>query len=528
MWEVLAGSPHRRPTSFDPVGQSVPRKACPHHHQNACSRLQETWCLDAAINTAGVLLDVPLAEAAARLADCALEELDARMRAITNGVVDTASKVEKLKQWVEAEGAKLPRRPSKKKDNKTGETREVWGPKLQESDIERLLLGNLSPPVREALEIRLQAAQTAATKFIRMLETRSSDNRLRNLFRYHGAMTGRWTGALSQVQNLKRRDVLNKDSDIEAAIQAVLTRDYELVKARYGDVLGVLGDLVRSAIIAAPGHRFIVGDFSQIEARVVCWLAGEDWKLAAFGAYDRGEGEDIYVLAVSKTLRLDDPEAALKLRPLGKVIELASAFQMGADKFFSLIRSANIPGTTHLTLYDVKGIVNKWRDEHRAIVRFWAALNSAAMSAVRHPETIIPCGRVRFQMRDGILCMRLPSGREIAYPAPTIKPGRFGWDAVHFTEIEAGRRRNRNMYGGSWCENATQGVARDCLVEALKRVIAAGFAVVLHAHDELVVEAPFGFGSEEELERLMTERPAWAPDLPIAVKTWEGTRFKKG
>jgi DNA polymerase family A len=479
---------------------------------------QDTWVLDAEINDHGVRPDAPLATAASRLAGLALADLNERMRHETDGAVDTATKTEKLKAWLVSQGVKLPHKLSK------GELR----PSLDADDIKNLLAGDLPHPgVRAALEIRLQAAQSAASKIDRMLKTRCADGRVRGLFRFHGATTGRWSGAGFQPQNLKRPEILKTDGAITEAITMVLAGDYAALRERYGDVLGVIGDLCRSMIIPAPGHRFIIGDFRAIEARVLAYLAGDADKLEAFRQFDLGLGPDIYCVTAEQVLGLSGLHDKSPERQLGKVFELGLGYQMGADRLLATIRKANIPNTAGITIEDAARWVRTWRTRNPPIVAYWAQLDATALAAVRNPGTPFPCRGVCFQMCDSVLSLRLPSSRELSYPAPSLEPGRFGKQQLMFTDMEAGRRKGRHMYGGAWAENVTQAVARDLLVEGMKRLRVAGHKLVMHAHDEVCAEMPIGHGSAGEFERLLVEAPAWAQELPIAAKVFECNRFKK-
>jgi DNA polymerase len=381
--------------------------------------------------------------------------------------------------------------------------------------------------VRSALEIRLQAAQSAASKIERMLKTRCADGRVRNLYKIYGAVTGRWSGEGFQPQNLKRPELLKTDEAIDKAIAMVLAGDYAAIKERYGDVMGVIGDLCRSMLIPAPGHRFIIGDFSAVEARVLAFLAGDAGKLEAFRQFDLGLGRDIYCVTAEQVLGLTDVQDKSPERALGKVFELGLGYSMGADRLLVTIRKTNIPNTESITREDCAGWVQKWRAQNPVIVGYWAALDAAAMTAVRNPGLVVPCRTVSFVMREDVLFARLPSGRELSYPAPSIEPGRFGANQVAFLEMEAGRQRGKQMHGGKWAENVTSAAARDLLVEAMKRLRAAGYVLVLHTHDEIVAEMPAGAGSVEEFKRLLVEVLRWADGLPIAAKVFEHNRFKK-
>jgi DNA polymerase len=337
---------------------------------------QDTWVLDAEINDNGILIDERLARAASPLSVQAHTDLDERMRLATGGAVDRASKNEKLKAWLTAQGVKLPQKQRKGKTEPTSS--------LDADDIEMLLAGqNLTPNTRAPLEIRLQAAQSATTKIDRMLTSRCADGRVRGLFRFHGATTGRWSGAGFQPQNLKRPELLKTDEAIAEAIAMVLAGDYTAIKARYGDVLRAIGDLSRSMIIPAPGYRFLIGDFSGIEARDLAFLAGDADKLERFRQFDLGHGRDPYCIAAEEILGLAEVTAESPERALGKVFELGLGFGMGDKRLLATIRKANIPGTGQTTLEDATRWVQTWRARNPRIVEYWAQL--ARMRRSRDP-----------------------------------------------------------------------------------------------------------------------------------------------
>jgi DNA polymerase bacteriophage-type len=484
---------------------------------------QEVAVIDAEINDVGVLIDAPLAQAASGLAVRALADLNASIARKTKGAVATASQAAKLKEWLKSQGVKLPRKLH------SGQAGLQWQDSLDGDDIEKLLADELpSPDVRDVLEIRLQAAQSAASKIDRMLLTRCADGRVRNVYRMNGARTGRWSGEGFQPQNLKRPEILKSDEAVAEAIKMVLANDYAFIKRRHGDVLRAIGDLGRSMLVPAPEHRFIVGDFSAIEARVLTWLADDSEKLNRFQASDDGRGRELYCETAEQVLGLNyEVTGKSPERALGKVFELGLGYQMGGGRLLVTIRKGNVPGTEGIGAKETTHWVEKWRRQNPKIVAFWAALDATARAAVRNPEMIIPCGPVQLQMCDGVLCLRLPSGRELKYPSPTLKPGRFGQQQVTFLNMEAGARRGEQMYGGKWAENVTSAVARDLLVEAMKRLRAAGYRLVTHTHDEIVAEMPTGTGSAEEFKQLLVEVPAWAAGLPIAAKVFEANRFKK-
>ena len=268
--------------------------------------------------------------------------------------------------------------------------------------------------MRDVLEIRLQAAQSAASNIDRMLLTRCADGRVRNMYRMNGARTGRWSGEGFQPRNLKRPTLLKDDEAIAEAIKMVLADDYAGIKQHNSDVLGVIGDLCRSMLVPARGHRFIVGDFSAIEARVLTWLAGDSDKLARFQAADEGSGREIYCETAEQVLSLNyEVTGKSPERALGKIFELGLGYQMGGGRLLMTIRKGNVPGTEGTGVKETTHWVEKWRRQNPKIVAFWAALDATARTAVRNPEMAIACGPVQFQMRDGVLCLRLPSGREL-------------------------------------------------------------------------------------------------------------------
>jgi DNA polymerase len=298
---------------------------------------------------------------------------------------------------------------------------------------------------------------------------------------------------------LKRPELLKTDEDIADAIRMVKAENYAVIKQRYGDVLGVVGDLCRSMIVPAPGRRFIIGDFSAIEARVLAFLAGDADKLERFKQFDLGLGRDLYCLTAEQVLGIANVPVKSLERQLGKVFELALGFGMGDEKLLETIRKYRIPGTEGITLADATRWVQAWRAANPLVVKYWAGLNAAAKGAVRRPGTTFECRSVSFEMKDGVLLMHMPSGRDLSYPAPVLK-GPIGKSELTFDDMESGRRRGRRMYGGAWAENVTQAVTRDLLVEGMKRLRGAGYELVMHTHDEAVAEMVQGQGSAEEFK----------------------------
>lgn len=376
--------------------------------------------------------------------------------------------------------------------------------KLDKKAIERQLEKELPPQVQRALELRLGGAQAAVKKIDALLARAGSDDRVRGAFRYHGAATGRWAGEGFQPQNLKRPAV----EDLDAAIAAVATGDYEQVKKLYPRPLGA--------------------DFSSIESRVLAWIAGEEWKLDSYRCYDatRDPRDEPYCITACRifgkppgTYTKDSPE-----RNVGKTCDLAFGYQGGLNAWRKF-------EPDRFTDDEVRRFKTEWRRAHSKIKRFWYDVDRAAWTAVRERGRVVPCGRVAFKCVGAFLHLKLPSGRKLAYPAPHIEIEDERNQVVVFADNAAGQfkdcRHGNGAYGGLWTENVVSGIARDLLADAMLRIEAAGYPIILHVHDEVSAEVPESFGSTEEFTRLMTRKPAWALELPIAASAWTGSRYCK-
>jgi DNA polymerase len=466
---------------------------------------QMLWVLSSQINDRGFHVDRAFARAAHQIAQDAAPEIDSELAEITGGAVTGINQIARLQTWLTDHGCRA----------KT----------LDRKAIEKLLSnGELASSVRRVLELRLGGAQAAVKKIDALLARAGDDDRVRGAFRYHGAATGRWAGEGFQPQNLKRPVVDNLD----AAIVAVATGDYAEVKTLYPRPLSVIGDCSRSMITAAPGHVLIGADFSSIESRVLAWVAGEDWKLDSYRRFDatRDPRDEPYCETACKifgkppgTFDKSSPE-----RGIGKTCDLAFGYAggLGAWRKFQ---------PDKFTDAEVETFKTEWRAAHPNIKRFWRDIDRAAVLAVRERGQIVRCDRVDLKYTGAFLQLRLPSGRKLSYPQPRIIEDDRHEHRVVFTDNAAGQfadcRHGQGAYGGLWTENIVSGIARDLLAEAMLRVEAAGYPIVLHVHDEIVCEVLTGFGSTEEFTRLMTRKPAWALDLPISASAWSGPRYCK-
>ena len=397
---------------------------------------------------------------------------------------------------------------------------------LNKKTIEKRLLDDELPPVvRRVLELRLGGAQAAVKKIDALLARAGTDDRIRGAFRFHGAATGRWAGEGYQPQNLKRISL--KKDELAAAVAAVATGDYEHMRAHYERPLAIVGECSRPTICAASGHTLIGGDFGSIESRVLAWSAEEEWKLASYRRFDETHDprDEPYCITACKIFGVPDGSFTKESpeRGVGKTCDLAFGYMgaLGAWRKFS----------DRFTDEEVEQFKVEWRAAHPKIVELWHALDHAAWTAVRDRGRVVQCARVAFKCTGAFLQLKLPSDRKISYPNPRIKIVSPREQVVVFSDNAAGQfvdcRHGHGAYGGTWTENVVSGISRDLLVEAMRRIEAAGYPIVMHCHDELVVEVPDGAANTEEFARLMTLTPSWAAGLPIAAGVWSGPQYCK-
>jgi DNA polymerase len=463
----------------------------------------EIWQLDLKVNARGFYVDRELAEAARIVAEAAAPELNRELADITNGVVTKIGQIAKLKVWLAEQGC----------------TTDA----LDKAALATLLAQDSLPaPARRALELRRDGAQAASKKISSLLARCSEDGRIRGAFRYHGASTGRWAGNGLQPQNLKRPAT----EDIDAAIAAVATGDYAHVRKLYPQPLAVIGDLGRSLICAAPGHRLIGADLSSIESRVLAWISNEQWKIDSYRRFDATHDprDEPYCITACKIFRVPDGTytAESPERRAGKTCDLAFGYQGGLNAWRKF-------EPDRFTDTEVEQFKLDWRTTHPQIKRFWYAIDRATWEAVRNREHVIRCGCLLLKCSGAYLFIKLPSGRKLAYPYPRIEIEDLQNQVVVFKDASAGQWRDcrggNGAYGGLWTENVVSAISRDLLAAAMLRLEHAGYRIVLHVHDEAVAEVAENFGSPEEFTRLMIASPSWALGLPIAAKAWVGQRF---
>lgn len=370
--------------------------------------------------------------------------------------------------------------------------------------------------VLEMLKLRLLMAKTSVKKYEAIKRSVCSDGRVHGLLQFYGAnRTGRWAGRLVQVQNLPQ----NHLEDLSLARDLVKAGDYETLDLLFDSVPGVLSELIRTAFIPKPGCRFIVADFSAIEARVLAWLSGENWRLETFK-----EGGDIYCASASKMFGVPVVKHGENghLRQKGKISELALGYggSTGALTAMGAI-DMGIPEE------ELPELVSQWRAANPHITKFWWDVDAASMKAVKE-KTTVTCGNMTFSYRAGMLFITLPSGRRLSYVKPRLETNRFGRAAITYEGVGESKKWMRiETYGAKLTENIVQATARDLLAQAMLRLRAAGYKIVMHVHDEAVCEVPEGESSVEEVCRIMSEVPSWAAGLPLNADGYECAFYKK-
>ena len=457
------------------------------------------WRMDIRMNALGVRVDNQLIDGALYINDISLGELAEEAHRIT-GLANPNS-TQQLLAWLQEQGCPI--------DN------------LQKLTIEETLQKELDPAVRRVLELRQLMGKTSIKKYQAMAVTRCEDERIRGISQFYGAnRTGRYAGRLVQMQNLPRNHI----GTLDEARQMVRANDYDGLRMIYGNVPDTLSQLIRTAFIASEGRHLVVADFSAIEARVIAWLAGEEWVLDVFR-----EGKDLYCETASAMFGVpvgkNGPNAELRQR--GKVATLALGYQGGPKALEAMgALRMGIPEE------DLPEIVTKWRDSHPKTVDLWNGIEKAALECVQNGRTVH--GIVTFRMEQDLvygqsfMTVELPTARKLFYPKPFIKDNQFGKPAIHYygTNQVTGKWEALSTYGGKLVENIVQAVARDCLCEVLKRIDAKGWDVVFHVHDEVIVDAPLEVHTED-LCALMAEPIEWAPGLPLKGAGFEADYYMK-
>ena len=452
--------------------------------------LWKEFYLDQEINDRGILVDMQLADKAISLDAEAKEELTVEMKRLTG--VENPNSVYQLLDWLETQGYK--------------------SDSLGKAQVQELIK-TAKEPVKSVLQMRLQLSKSSVKKYTAMKNTACSDNRARGMFSFYGASrTGRWAGRNVQLQNLPQ----NHLPDLSEARELVKYGSFEDIQMLYDDVPDTLSQLIRTAFIPRQGMKFIVADFSAIEARVIAWLAGEEWRMKAFA-----NGEDIYCASASKMFGVPVVKHGKNghLRQKGKISELACGFggSVGAMKAM---------GADSLGLSDteLKQIVTDWREASPHITEFWWAVDRAVKKAVKE-KTATKTHGLLFSYEAGFLFIRLPSGRRLAYAKPYIGKNKFGGESVTYMGINAQKKWDRlESYGPKFVENCVQGIARDLLMYSMQTL--SQYFIVGHIHDEMIIECPKDTKLDEICQQ-MARTPDWAKGLLLRADGYECSFYKK-
>ena len=451
----------------------------------------ENYWIDQNINDRGILIDEVLVDSAIKF-DEILRDKNMDIAIGLTGLENPNSPLQ-LKEWLNKKGLEID--------------------SLAKKDVESALK-NAEGDIKEVLELRQELSKSSVRKYDAMKNVKGKDNRARGLIQFYGAnRTGRYSGRLIQVQNLRRNNL----KDLELARSLVKNRDYETMEILYESPSDILSQLIRTAFIPKEGTRFIISDFSAIEARVLAWLAGEQWVLDAFE-----NGEDIYCRTASRMFGVPIEKHGINghLRQKGKIATLACGYQgaLGALKAMGGIEMG-------LSEDELQSIVDSWREANPNIVSLWWDIDSVVKRVVK-TRTKEEYKNLVISYEKGILFIELPSKRSLAYPKAKIGTNRFGGESIVYEGIVVGNKWGKiESYGGKFVENIVQAIARDILAESMMRLEKKGFNIVMHIHDEVVIESDSS--SIEEINQIMSLVPSWAPGLILDADGFESEFYKK-
>lgn len=455
-------------------------------------REQKLYCMDQRINDRGIMVDQELIGHAVAC-DLLYKETVTKKAYEISGL-ENPNSVSQLKDWLNEKGIEVD--------------------SLAKTAVEELV-ENTQGDVAEMMKLRLAMSKTSVKKYEAMERSVCPDGRVHGLLQFYGAnRTGRWAGRLVQIHNLPQ----NHMEDLELACSLVKEGRYDLVELLYDSIPDVLSELIRTAFVARPGCRFIVSDFSAIEARVMGYLAGEGWVMEEF----RGAGK-IYEQTASKMFHIPIEEITKgsPYRARGKVASLACQYG-GAEGALISMGALNFVEEEEL-----KGLVQSWRTANPHIVNYWYEIDGAVKAAVKKRK-MTTVGRVTVYYQSGMLKIALPSGRVLSYVRPRMTVNRFGSESVSYEGVGTNRKWTRiESYGAKFCENIVQATARDVLAEAMLRLEKKGFDIVCHIHDEVVLEVPEGTSSVEEVNGIMAVCPDWCEGLPLKAAGFESPFYKK-
>ncbi|HHQ5481028.1 TPA: DNA polymerase [Clostridioides difficile] len=456
------------------------------------------WYLDQRINDTGIKVDTELIENAIECDKRYTEKLTKEAIKITG--LNNPNSPAQLKKWLS----------DKVSFEITSLTKESIPEILKQVDDENVV---------RILELRKLMSKTSIKKYEAMKLAKGNDNRVRGLLQFYGAnRTGRWAGRLVQVQNLPQNHI----EDLDLARNLLKEGDFDLIELLYDSVPDVLSQLIRTAFIPSEGHRFIVSDFSAIEARVIAWLAGEKWRLDVFNSHGK-----IYEASASQMFKIpiENIKKGSELRQKGKLAELSNGYGGSVGALISM-------GAIKMGLKEeeLQPIVTAWRNANPNITKFWWDVDKAAKKAIKDRTIVEIQHGIKFIYNPGVLFIELPSSRRLSYLRPKIEPHTtFSGDKITYEGMEQTSKQWKRIdtYGPKLVENIVQATARDCLREAMFNVTDAGYSIVMHVHDELVIDVDKKGGSLEEVNSIMGKEISWAKGLPLKADGYECDYYKK-
>lgn len=468
--------------------------------------VQKQWETDMVINARGVAVDMELVRGALQIGESTHAKL--RAEAVRLSGLDNPNSVGQLARWLETE-------------------LDEALPDLRKDTVGRLLEKDLAnDTARRMLEIRQELGKTSTKKYNAIEAAVCADGRCRGLLQYYGAnRTGRWAGRLVQVQNLPR----TYTEPLGLARDIVKRQESDKLRVLYGSVPDTLSQLIRTSFIAAPGHVLLDADFSSIEARVISWLADEQWRLEVFRTHGKiyeASASQMFGVPIER-IKKGSPDYALRQR--GKVAELALGYQGGAGALIKM--GALDMGLSEAELPD---IVNRWRDANKRIRDLWYSMEAAAVSTIQSGASIglrniILAREIDYNNGLDFLTIRLPSSRKLYYANPSLGVNQWGNPSITYMGMDQTTKKWKRIetYGGKLVENVVQAIARDCLAEAIERLEGAGYTVVFHVHDEVVIECTPDRADLGRVSGIMCQPLPWAPELPLGADGWIGKFYRK-
>jgi DNA polymerase len=456
---------------------------------------QDLWNLDQKINDNGIRIDIGFVETIIEYDEQYQAKIEKEARQITK--LENPNSVAQLKKWFADKGLEVD--------------------SLAKDTVSKMIFDCTDKDVKRVLELRREMSKTSTKKYEAMQRSVCPDGKIRGILQFYGAnRTGRWAGRIVQVHNLPQ----NKIPDIELARELVADKDFETLEMLFQGTPFVLSQLVRTAFIASPDSRFIISDFSAIEARVIAWLAGEQWRLDVFNTHGK-----IYEASASQMFKvpIEQIKKGSPLRQKGKVAELALGYQGSVGALIAM-------GALDMGLKEdeLPLLVSSWREANNKIVRFWYIAENAAKAAIKERRTVKIQQGIEFSYVDKILFIKLPSERKLAYYDTKLELQK-GKEVITYAGVNQDTKvwGRLQTYGGKIVENIVQATARDCLAVAMTRIDKAGYTIAMHIHDEIVIDVPNSINASEEITKIMGTGIDWAKGLPLKGDTYETPFYKK-